>query len=150
MWKKIFIVVAVIFVVFAAYRVWRLDDANAQVAADIRANPDGERARKTMLLTLADGRMYPVNYLREGNLVFMGIDGLWWREFVDGSQPVKMHIRGQQFAGQARTILDDPDYTEAVFARLRPTVPEWLPDWLNGKLVVITLDQTQPERSASD
>ena len=26
-----------------------------------------------------------------------------------------------------------------VFARLRPAAPEWLPDWLNGKLVVISL-----------
>jgi hypothetical protein len=26
-----------------------------------------------------------------------------------------------------------------VFARLRPKVPSWLPLWLNGKLVVITL-----------
>jgi hypothetical protein len=93
-----------------------------------------------MLLTLQDGRMYPVNYLHEKNLVFMGIDGRWWREFLDEGQPVEMLIMGESFSGHAVTVLDDPAYTNDVFKRLRPTVPKWLPDWLNGKLVVITLD----------
>ena len=59
------------------------DDTNARVAKEIRANPNGERAQQIMLLTLADGRMYPVNFLSEDDRVFMGIDGRWWREFVD-------------------------------------------------------------------
>ena len=92
-----------------------------------------------MLVYLADGRMYPVNYLRENNLVFMGIDGLWWREFVDQGQPIAMHIKGEDFNGHAKTVLDDPKYKADVFSRLRPTVPRWLPDWLNAKLVVITV-----------
>lgn len=36
-------------------------------------------------------------------------------------------------------MLDDPEYTAAVFARLRPKTPKWLPSWLNGKLVIITV-----------
>ena len=88
--------------------------------------------------------MYPVNYLREGNLVFMGIDGRWWREFLDEGAPVEMLIRGERLAWHARTILDDPGYKADVFGRLRPTVPEWLPDWLNGKLVVISLSRRTP------
>jgi hypothetical protein len=121
------------------YRSYQRDDMNTRVAADIRSNPDGPRAQRAMLVWLEDGRMYPVNYLREGNVVFMGIDGLWWREFLDEGARVEMLIKGQKLAGHARTILDDPDYKADVFGRLRPTVPEWLPDWLNGKLVVITL-----------
>ena len=129
-------------VVGIGYRALTVGDRNAMVAEDIRNNPDGDRAKRAMLLYLEDGTMYPVNYLHEENLVFMGIDGLWWREFQGDGAPVTMLIRGQDYSGHARVVLDDPQYKEDVFSRLRPTVPEWLPDWLNGKLVVITLHET--------
>jgi hypothetical protein len=48
-----------------------------------------------------------------------------------------MLIRGAQLAGHATVVLDDPARTHDVFARLRPNAPAWLPDWLNGKLVVV-------------
>jgi hypothetical protein len=50
-----------------------------------------------------------------------------------------MFIQGETFEGHARVVLNDPVLVEDVFTRLRPTVPEWLPDALNGKLVTITL-----------
>ncbi|MEM8769292.1 MAG: hypothetical protein AAGE43_17775 [Pseudomonadota bacterium] len=127
-------------VVFVAYVALTRDARNAGVVDEILANPNGERAARTMLLTLADGRSYPVNYLEEDGLVFMGIDGRWWRAFVGEGQPVEMIIRGEQSTGHAIAVLDDPAYTADIFSRLRPTAPEWLPDWLNGKLVVITPD----------
>ncbi|MBJ39828.1 MAG: hypothetical protein CMD83_15415 [Gammaproteobacteria bacterium] len=130
--------VVVLAVAFAGYRMSRMDDVNDRVVAEIRAKPNGARAAKTMILTLADGRVYPVNYLREDGYVYMGIDGRWWRAFVDTPQPVQMHIRGEDLTGNARTILDDPARKKDVFSRLRPTVPKWLPDFLNGKLVEIT------------
>ena len=127
-----------------SYRAVRLDDANQRVAQEIIANPDGDRALRSMLLYLPDGRMYPVNYLHEDNLVYVGIDGLWWREFRGEGAPVRMFIRGMEFSGHGRVVLDDPQYVEDVFGRLRPTVPDWLPDWLNGKLVVVTLAADGP------
>ena len=63
------------------------------------------------------------------------------RDFVDAPQPVRMFIRGRHYRGSARTILDDPELKADVFSRLRPTVPAWLPDALNGKLVVVTLEE---------
>ena len=51
-----------------------------------------------------------------------------------------MLIQGQRLTGFAKVELDDRAYIDEVFARLRPKVPSWLPDWLNGKLVVVTLD----------
>lgn len=117
------------------------DDTNARVAQEIQSIPSGERAARTMLLTLADGTMYPVNYLHEGDEVFMGIDGLWWREFEEESKPVTMFIKGETYTGQAIAVLDRPDYIKDIFSRLRPTVPKWLPDALNGKLVAIQLDE---------
>ncbi len=143
--KWIVVGILLVLALLIGYRVATIDATNARVAEDIRANPTGERALRTMLLTLADGRMYPVNYLREGDVVYMGIDGRWWREFVGDGQRVEMLIQGESFAGHAVTLLDQPEYTADVFSRLRPTAPAWLPRWLNGKLVVITLVDDSPQ-----
>ena len=113
---------------------------NEKVARELREVPDGERAARVMLLTFPDGRELPVNYLREGNQVFAGADGRWWRAFREGGVPVKVLIKGEEHSGRARTVLDDPEYTRDVFERLRPNVPKWLPDWLDAYLVVIDLD----------
>lgn len=113
---------------------------NERVIKELRANPDGERANIVMLLTLPDGRQLPVNYLQEGNRVFAGADGGWWRAFRNGDVPVTVFIKGQAHSGRARTVMDDPEYTREIFERLRPDVPEWLPDWLNAYLVVVDLE----------
>ena len=133
----------ILVLVAVALLVWlsgRMAAGNVQDVAEIQTNPQGERAACTMVITLADGRIYPVNYLREGNLVFMGIDGRWWRAFVDGDASAQMLIQGERLSGRARVVLDDQAYVDEIFARLRRKAPSWLPAWLNGKLVVITLD----------
>ena len=112
---------------------------NPRVADELRSNPQGQRAARVLLLTFADGSWIPVNYLQEGERIFIGADGLWWREFRGNGAPVSMLVRGEILAGQAVVVLDNPTYTEDVFSRLRPTVPDWLPDWLSGKLVVVTI-----------
>ena len=117
----------------------RGQEVNARVMEEIRSNPRGALAARAMIITLADDRVYPVNYLHEDELVFMGIDGRWWRAFQGSGEPVEMLIQGQRLSGHAQVVLDDPEYVVDVFARLRPKVPSWLPLWLNGKLVVITL-----------
>ena len=113
---------------------------NPRVVRDLTANPQGERAGLVMLLRLPGGRVLPVNYRREGNLVFVGADGPWWRALGRGSAPVTVTIRGETLSGRARVVFDDPDYKRAVFERLRPDVPRWLPAWLDAHLVVIELD----------
>ena len=82
-----------------------------------------------------------MNYLRDNDQVFIGVDGPWWREFDSGAVPVTMLIQGQTLTGTAATARDDQAYVDEIFARLRPTAPAWLPDWLNGVLVVINLEQ---------
>ena len=73
---------------------------NPRVVAELRDDPQGERAGIVMLLGLPDGRELPVNYLREGNQVFAGADGRWWRPLRDGNAPVRLLIRGETFDGQ--------------------------------------------------
>lgn len=113
---------------------------NPRVVQELLDHPDGPRAARVMLLGFPDGRRLPVNYLREGDLVFAGADGRWWRAFREGDVPVTVLIQGEEFHGRARTVLDDPQYTRAVFERLRPDVPDWLPEWLDAHLVVIELN----------
>ncbi|MFT7243136.1 MAG: hypothetical protein ACI82A_000478 [Candidatus Azotimanducaceae bacterium] len=115
---------------------------NQRVIDELRSNPTSERANIVMLLTFPDGKSLPVNYLREGDRVFVGADGPWWRAFQDKGAAVSLLIKGEQLTGNAKVILDDIDYTHEIFARLRPNAPTWLPDWLNGKLVVITLSSS--------
>lgn len=114
-----------------ASRLW----INPGVVRELRENPDGERARKTMVLTLPSGRVIPVNYLREGDTVYAGADFPWWRELQDGGGRGSVLIRGQEYEGRMRAVLDDPELRSSVFDRLRPTAPKF---W--GVLVVIELD----------
>lgn len=125
---------------FIGLRIYFAVSANPAVAQELRDDPHGERAALVMLLAFPDGRELPVNYLREGNQVFAGADGRWWRAFRRGDVPVRVFIKGQWLEGRARTVLDDPAYTRDVFARLRPKVPRWLPEWLDAYLVVIDLE----------
>ncbi len=113
---------------------------NPAVLEELRSNPLGERAAKVMILTFPDGRVLPVNYLRDGERVFVGADGPWWRVFRNGNVPVTLEIQGQRLQGRAQTILDNPAYTEQIFQRLRPNVPDWLPSFLDAYLVVITVE----------
>ena len=131
--------VVVLLVSFGAFVVYQTKVHNPEVARELRSKPDGDRAGRVMLMTIDDRKTIPVNYLREGNEVFIGADGPWWREMRDNGQPVTLLIKGEKFAGRARAISGQPGFTKEVFARLRPDTPSWLPDWLNGVLVIIEL-----------
>ena len=123
---------------------FRVSVVNDRVIEEIKANPMGARAQRTMIVTLRDGRIFPVNYLVEDGRVYMGIDGLWWRAFQGEGSSVTLFIQGEQIEGHATVILDDPARVKDVFSRLRPTVPKWLPDQLNGKLVEVSVLEGKP------
>ena len=144
--KRFVVGVVVLLVVGTVAMKWRGDTVNTRVMNEIRSEPFGERARKTMIVTLEDGRVYPVNFLREDGRVYMGIDGLWWRVFQGEGSRVQMEINDQIVTGTGVVVLDDPARVDDVFSRLRPTVPEWLPRALNGKLVEITPDSERDGR----
>jgi len=117
---------------------------NRGVIEQLKSNPAYQRGDKVALFTLPSGRELPANYLMEDDRIYVGVDGFWWREFRGEGAPVEVLVRGRRYHGIGQVILDDPVYTATIFERLRPTVPDWLPDVLNGKLVVITVDS--PDR----
>ena len=138
--KWFFIVLAVLAVLVVAYGYYIRSVANPRVAEELKTDPQGARAERAMLLTFADGRVLPVNYLWEGDKVFAGADGRWWRAFQGDGAPVSVLIKGQTMTGHATVELDDQAYIDDVFSRLRPAA-SWVPKALDAKLVVITLDE---------
>ena len=109
---------------------------NPRVIAELRENPQGERAKKVMLLTLPSGKAIPINYLREGRTVYGAADFPWWRELRDGGGRGSIFIQGETFEGHIRAVEDDPGLRDSVFERLRPAAPRWA-----GTLIVIDLDE---------
>ena len=116
---------------------------NPRVVRELTEHPDGERAKKAMLLTLPSGRRIPVNYLREDHVVYAGADGAWWKELVGDGFPVTLLVRGETLRGMARSVLDDPAYTQKVFKKLRPNAIEGF-----GTLVEVRLDAAGSEAPA--
>jgi hypothetical protein len=144
--KSLSLLVVMLAVLFAGANLYFNAISNPGVVEELTQNPKGERAKIVMLLTLPDGKELPVNYLREDDKVFVGSDGLWWRTIRDSDGEVSMFIRGEHLQGSAEVILDDQAYVDDVFSRLRPTVPEWLPDWLNGKLIEISISSANQHK----
>jgi len=132
--KYVGIGLGALLVLAAAYAVYAARIANPRVVRELREHPDGERARKVMLITLPSGRTISVNYLREGDTVYAGADGRWWRELRGAGAPVELLIRGETLPGHARAIEDEPERRSQVFDRLRPSAPK-----IFGTLVQIDL-----------
>ncbi len=113
--------------------------ANPRIIRQLIDEPRGELAGKVMVLTLPSGRRLPVNYLREGDRVYAGADGRWWKELVGDGHPVTLLVRGETLRGTARAVLDDPAARKDVFSRLRPRA---LPGF--GTLVEVRLEGSTP------
>ena len=113
--------------------------ANTRVIQELRTEPQGTRADRVMAITFPDGRMVPVNYLREDNTVFAGSDFNWWKSISPEGTRVNVLIRGEDLSGIAK-VSQDEEYTYEVFERLRPDAPTWASKLVGAKLVVIELD----------
>ena len=137
--RVVYMVLAGVALLVAGYVFYVTAIGNPRVVTDLKENPTGTRAERAMLLTFPDGKTIPVNYLREGNRVYAGADGSWWQEFEGDGADVTVFVLGETLQGHATVELEDQAFIDDVFSRLRPTVPEWLPDWANGKLVIIDL-----------
>jgi hypothetical protein len=62
---------------------------------------------------------FPVDYLREGNTVYVGSDSAWWKN-LEGGAEVRMLIQGTEYVGWATPITDDLDRLREGFKKLRP------------------------------
>lgn len=137
--KTVVSVVVVLVLLLAGVRLYYFYIVNPSVAAELQTEPHGERAQRVMLLTLPHGSTIPVNYLREGQMVFVGADGRWWRELRGGGKEVEIFLKGAVLSGHAVAITNDPEYRDEIFTRLRPTAPTWLPERMKGVLIKIAV-----------
>jgi hypothetical protein len=122
--KYALIVIVLLCVFVAGLALYTTLITNPGVERELREDPDGERARKVMLITLPNGQTLPVNYIREGDTVYAAADGRWWHQLRGQGAPVELFVRGETLVGQARAIEDAPDHRSAVFDRLRPSAPK--------------------------
>tara|TARA_A100001011_G_scaffold225843_1_gene233870 strand:- start:69 stop:488 length:420 start_codon:yes stop_codon:yes gene_type:complete len=133
------VLIAILVLVFLYFYIATVFVGNPRVMAELQAEPDGQLSGLVGILTLPDERKIPVNYLHEEKQVFLGADGPWWRDFRGDGAEVVMWIKGNDFRGRATVKLGDSKIKDRVFPIIRPRVPDWLPDFLNAKLVVIQL-----------
>ncbi len=131
-------IIAVLTVLVVASYVFA-NSYNTRVIEELRTQPEGERAIRVMAITFPDGRMLPVNYLREGNTVFAASDFNWWKSISPGGSKVSLLIKGEDLSGTA-SVSQDEEYTYEVFERLRPDAPTWASKLVGAKLVIIELD----------
>ena len=90
----------------------------------------------------ADLITFPVDYRREGNVVYVGSDSAWWQHLQSGAG-VRLLIQGTEFIGWATPIIDDPERSREGFKRLRPwTYKRAL--WSGAVFVEIQLQGAQP------
>ena len=139
LWKAVLGVGVVLALLLASTSLYYIYIVNPKVVVELQTEPTAERAQRVMLLTLPTGKTIPVNYLKEGNTVFVGADGRWWREFRDKGKDVEFFLQGAALNGRAVAITNDPEYRDEVFSRLRPTAPAWCPEWLQGVLIEIAI-----------
>ena len=104
--------------------------------AELRANPEGELAQKTMILTLPDGEAIPVNFIREGSKVYTGADGRWWRQLRGEGARVGLFIKGEELTGVGRAVEEDKEQARFILEKVRPGFA-----WLSPSVPIeITID----------
>ncbi len=143
--KIVLAVVAALILLATGYWLFVTRVGNPWVERELVEHPDGERARRVMLLTLPSGRRIPVNYWRDAKMVFAGADGSWWKEMADGPVTVTLLVRGETLRGTARAVLDDPEYTARIFEELRPNAIKGF-----GTLVEVRLEGVEDDLGVGD
>lgn len=98
--------------------------ANPIVSAILRSERHVLLSDGIMLMTVkkrgtSELKTFPVDYLREADMVYVGADSGWWKH-LEGGAEVRMLIQGREWIGRAMPILDDPDRSTAGLKKLRP------------------------------
>ena len=93
--------IGILVLVFLYFYIATVFVGNPRVMAELQSKPDGQLSDLVGILTLPGERKIPVNYLQEGEQVFLGADGLWWRDFRGDGAEVVVWIKGNKFRGRS-------------------------------------------------
>ena len=104
----------------------------------------GLLSERVLLITLkqrdsADRKTFPVNYLREGNRVYIASDFDWWKH-LEGGAAVTLLIQGTAVTGWATPILNDPERSSAGFRKLRPWTYKRA-EWTGAVFVEVSIQE---------
>ncbi len=116
--------------------------ANPLVSTVLRSERHGLLSDGVMLITMqrrdsSDMKTFPVDYLREGDMVYVGCDSGWWKH-LEGGAEVRMLIQGTELVGWAIPIVDDVERSRAGFRKLRPWTYKRA-EWMGGVFVEIKI-----------
>ena len=116
--------------------------ANPFVSAVLRSERHGLLSGGVMLITMQrrdspEMKTFPVDYLREDDMVYVGCDSGWWKH-LEGGAEVRMLIQGTEFAGWATPIVDDAERSLAGFRKLRPWTYKRA-EWMGGVFIEIRI-----------
>jgi hypothetical protein len=97
-----------------------------------------------MLITLREQETtemstFPVNYLREADIVYVGRDSGWW-ENLQGGAEVRMRIKDSDLIGWAVPIIEGRERISEGFKKLRPSTYRWAL-WTGAVFVEIYLQK---------
>ena len=117
--RRVLIIIAVLAGIAAFITVY-----NPLVSTILQSDQHTLLSGRTMLITMENRgtskmKTFPVNYLREGDTIYIGSD-FGWEKHLDGGAEVRMLIQGTEFVGWAVPISDDPARSSAGFKKLRP------------------------------
>jgi hypothetical protein len=116
--------------------------ANPLVSTILRSEQHGLLSDGVMLITMkerdsSEMKTFPVDYLREGNTIYIGSDFGWWKHLEDGAE-VHMLIKGTELVGWATPVIDDPERNIAGFKKLRPWTYKRA-EWTGAVFVEVTI-----------
>ena len=117
---------------------------NPLVTTILQSDQHALLSGRTMLITMknretAQMKTFPVNYLRDGHMVYIGSD-FGWEKHLEGGAEVRMLIRGKEYVGGAMPVLDDPERSIAGFKKLRPRTYKWAL-WTGAVFVEVRITQ---------
>ncbi|MGE5335039.1 MAG: nitroreductase/quinone reductase family protein [Nitrososphaerota archaeon] len=77
----------------------------------------GVMSQRLLLITFTGrktGRRFttPISYLREGNVLTLGVGGSWWKNLRDGGQ-IQVRLRGRKRTGVTEVVTDEASMYEA-------------------------------------
>ena len=125
--------------------------ANPLVSAILRSEQHGLLSDGVMLISMqkrdsSDMKTFPVDYLREGNTLYIGSDFGWWKH-LEGGAEVRMLIKGTEVVGWAMPILDDPERSLAGFKKLRPSTYKRA-QWTGAVFIEVEIKEAGEQVSA--
>ena len=105
---------------------------------------------RTMLITMENRetsqmKTFPVNYLREGETVYI-VSDFGWEKHLAGGAEVRMLIQGTEIVGWATPVLDDPTRSSAAFKKLRPWTYKGA-EWAGSVFVEVKIQDVGAKRS---